>query len=45
VYYWNGDDAEWLIEEDACQSVMPYFTTKEHAKRACDMLNSGEVEL
>lgn len=27
------------------QYCAPFFTTEEHAKRACDMLNSGEVEL
>ena len=27
------------------QSTNPYFTTKEAAQKACDMLNSGEVEL
>lgn len=27
------------------ERIQPYFTSKESAQRACDMLNSGEVEL
>lgn len=40
------DHKRWDISENvACESVTPYFTTKEAAQKACDMLNSGEVEL
>ena len=30
---------------NTCQTVTPSFTTFELAQKACDMLNSGEVEL
>ena len=44
--YFTYDHKRWCISENvACESVTPYFTTKESAQKACDMLNSGEVEL
>ena len=44
--YFTYDHKRWDISENvACESVTPYFTTKEAAQKACDMLNSGEVEL
>ena len=44
--YFTYDHKRWCISENvACESVTPYFTTKELAQKACDMLNSGEVEL
>ena len=44
--YFTYDHKRWCISENvACESVTPYFTTKEAAQKACDMLNSGEVEL
>ena len=44
--YFTYDYKRWCISENvACESVTPYFTTKEAAQKACDMLNSGEVEL
>jgi hypothetical protein len=36
---WNVGKNQWM------QDVGVYFTKEEHAQRACDMLNSGEVEL
>jgi hypothetical protein len=37
---------EWYVEHTVVtQYCTPYFTTDESAQRACDMLNSGEVEL
>lgn len=44
--YFSHDSARWGISSDEyCESIRPYFTTKEAAQKACDMLNSGEVEL
>ena len=44
--YFTYDHKRWCISENVvCESVTPYFTSRELAQRACDMLNSGEVEL
>lgn len=46
LYYWNGDAPKWRIGIDTYSRVQtPYFTSYDLAQRACDMLNSGEVEL
>ena len=46
LYYWNGDSPKWRIGIDTYSRVQtPYFTSYDLAQRACDMLNSGEVEL
>ena len=46
LYYWNGDAPKWRIGIDTYSRVQtPYFTNYDLAKKACDMLNSGEVEL
>lgn len=54
---WGGDKCKYFLQYDNrnekwalvngvyCQAINVYFTTKEHAQRACDMLNSGELEL
>ena len=45
-YYWKGDDPRWKIGIDIYSRVQtPYFTTYALAQCACDMLNSGAVEL
>ena len=44
--YFSHSDRQWRAEfNDDYESITPYFTSKESAQRACDMLNSGEVEL
>jgi hypothetical protein len=45
VVYFNAVDMQWLVTFYHINFVTPFFTTEEHAQRACDMLNSGEVEL
>ena len=36
----------WYFQVDTFgETIAPYFTTTESAQKACDMLNSGEVEL
>jgi hypothetical protein len=50
VYRDNRDDEyrddEWIVDKNQYkQNVGVYFTKEEHAQRACDMLNSGEVVL
>ena len=48
VYFSHEQDRlnGWNVTSDGtCESITPYFTTLESAQRACDMLNSGEVEL
>lgn len=46
LYHWNGDTPKWKIGIDTYSRVeTPYFTNYDLAKKACDMLNSGEVEL
>jgi hypothetical protein len=42
----NEESKMWDINTSFCQSINTiYFTTLESAQRACEMLNSGEVEL
>ena len=44
--HFHTTDKIWFVGlEFQCQFIMPYFTSQESAQRACDMLNSGEVEL
>ena len=45
--FFNHDNGKWVSTyDDTCyETITHYFTTKESAQRACDMLNSGEVEL
>lgn len=38
-------DKEWRHTDTSVMVLTPYFTTKDSAQKACDMLNSGEVEL
>lgn len=46
LYHWNGDAPKWRIGIDTYSRVQtPYFTSYDLAQKACDMLNSGEVEL
>ena len=36
----------WDYTSDVrCKFITPYFTSEESAQKACDMINSGEVEL
>ena len=44
--YFAYDRKIWHVSANvACETITPYFTTLELAQKACDMLNSGEVEL
>ena len=44
--YFAYDQKIWHVSANvACETITPYFTTRESAQKACDMLNSGEVEL
>jgi hypothetical protein len=44
--YFSHADKSWHIDcNDEHEVIMPYFTSIESAQKACDMLNSGEVEL
>lgn len=45
--FFNHDNGKWVSTyDDTCyETITHYFTTKETAQKACDMLNSGEVEL
>jgi hypothetical protein len=44
--YFSHERGRWYITPDIfCESITPYFTSDELAQKACDMLNSGEVEL
>ena len=46
LYHWGGDAPKWRIGIDTYARVQtPYFTSYDLAQKACDMLNSGEVEL
>ena len=46
LYHWGGDAPKWRIGIDTYSRVQtPYFTSYDLAQKACDMLNSGEVEL
>ena len=45
VYLSHEDSKwDWTYDKD-CQRIQPYFCFREEAQKACDMLNSGEVEL
>jgi hypothetical protein len=45
VYLSHEDSKwDWTYDKD-CQRIQPYFCSREEAQKACDMLNSGEVEL
>jgi hypothetical protein len=44
--HFHTTDKIWFVGlEFQCQFIIPYFTSQEAAQKACDMLNSGEVEL
>jgi hypothetical protein len=44
--YCDNKHGKWNVGKDRyMQDVGVYFTKEEHARRACDMLNSGKVEL
>ena len=44
--YFSHNHGQWLVSADFyCECVVPYFTNYDSAQKACDMLNSGEVEL
>ena len=44
--YFSHSRKKWFPEfNDDYESINPYFTSRELAQKACDMLNSGEVEL
>ena len=44
--YFNHADKSWDIDfNDEYEAIMPYFTTRELAQKACNMLNRGEVVL
>ncbi len=46
VYFAHeGNNWSYTTDVPKCESIMVYFTSEESAQRACDMLNSGEVEL
>ena len=44
VFFSHGHE-RWYCSEICYGSITPYFTSYDLAQRACDMLNSGEVEL
>ena len=44
--YYSHEKGKWELDWNVTnESIQPYFTTLESAQKACDMLNSGEVEL
>ena len=44
--YYSHEIGRWELDWNVTnESIQPYFTTLESAEKACDMLNSGEVEL
>lgn len=45
--FFNHNKGKWAstYHDTFSETITPYFTTKELAQKACDMLNSGEVEL
>jgi hypothetical protein len=46
ILYFDNKDNEWTTGKNQyMQYVGVYFTSEETAQKACDMLNSGEVEL
>ena len=44
VFFSHGHQ-RWYCSESGYGSITPYFTSEVTAQKACDMLNSGEVEL
>lgn len=44
VFFSHGHK-RWYCSEICYGRITPYFTSEELAQKACDMLNSGEVEL
>jgi hypothetical protein len=43
---WYEENKTWYVNTSFRQNnSVVYFTTKEHAQRACDTLSNGEVEL
>ena len=45
VYFSHAAEMWYVSVDTFGKNSAPYFTTKETAQKACDMLNSGEVEL
>ena len=45
VYFAYGQKIWRVSANVSCETITPYFTSYDLAQRACDMLNSGEVEL
>jgi hypothetical protein len=45
VYFSHAKKCWYVSTDIFCESIQPYFTSEETAQKACDMLNSGEVEL
>lgn len=44
--YYSHEIGRWELDWNVTnESIQPYFTSLESAEKACDMLNSGEVEL
>jgi len=44
--YFSHESGAWYVSSDEfCESIQPYFTSENVAQKACNMLNSGEVEL
>ena len=44
--FFSHNQRAWFVSSDlCCENIMPYFTNYDSAQKACDMLNSGEVEL
>lgn len=44
--YYSHEKGKWELDWNVTnESIQPYFTSLESAEKACDMLNSGEVEL
>ena len=44
--YFSHESGAWYVSSDEfCESIHPYFTSENVAQKACNMLNSGEVEL
>ena len=45
VYFDNSNERwDWTFD-GFLQKITPYFTTQQSVQKACDLLNSGEVEL
>ena len=44
VFFSHGNE-RWYCAETCYGSIAPHFTSEVTAQKACDMLNSGEVEL